>query len=216
MTTTTQPRAYRDPGAWSGPLTALSFLAGVARANSPYPRPWAPPAEVSAYFTKNAVSAGLSATGQLASALSLLGFTRSVATLAARSGRGSRVLRASAIVGGGVAAASLATSAICTAALSGKRGRQQATAAPIARRGFAAGGPVHGVGFGLLCGALGVAGLRTGALPRPVAILAVASAPPGLLAPLYFVARPAGWLVPAGRFPGLIATALARSRMARA
>ena len=63
----------------------------------------------------------------------------------------------------------------------------------LARRAFLAGGPIHGVGFGLLMGALGLAGLRTGELPRPVAITALASVPPNLLGPLYLVAeRPGG------------------------
>ncbi len=66
-----------------------------------------------------------------------------------------------------MATAALATSAICTAALSGRRGREEAVAARLHRRAFQAGGPVHGAGFGLMCGALGLAGLRTGELPAP-------------------------------------------------
>jgi hypothetical protein len=52
---------------------------------------------------------------------------------------------------------------------------------------FAAGGPVHGAGFGALVGALGLAGLRTGELPRPLAMAGLAWAAAGVLAPLYFV-----------------------------
>src|SRR5829696_6803870 len=48
----------RDPGALSGLVAGVGFLAGVgagvARARSPYPRPWASPGEVAAYFTENA------------------------------------------------------------------------------------------------------------------------------------------------------------------
>jgi hypothetical protein len=35
------------------------------------------------------------------------------------------------------------------------------------------------------------------------------------MSPLYFAARPAGWLIPAGRFPGLVATGIAGVRLAR-
>jgi hypothetical protein len=210
--------APRDRGALSGPLTAISFLAGIggatARASAPYPRPWAPPAEVQRYFTENAGSARLSATGQLISAASLARFTASVIKLAGRAGHESRRLQATAIAGGALASASLATSALCAAALSGPRGRQEHSAATLHRRGFQAGGPIHGVGFGLLCGTLGLAGLRTGELPRPLAVTALASAAPGVLSPLYFLARPAGLLIPAGRFPGLIACGIAGVQLA--
>jgi len=81
------------------------------------------------------------------------------------------------------------------------------------RRAFVAGGPVHGAGFGVLVGALGLAGLRTGALPRPLAITALASAAAGLLSPLYFVMEPAAWFIPAGRFSGLLVSGIAGARL---
>lgn len=55
------------------------------------------------------------------------------------------------------------------------------------RWGFIAGGPVHGAGFGTLVGALSLAGLRTGELPRPLALTGLASAAAGLMSPLYLV-----------------------------
>jgi len=177
--------SFRDPGAMSGLLTGVSFIGGVggavALADSPYPRPGSEPAEVRRYFTENSRSARLSATGQLISTASLARFTVSVARLAARSGQGSRGLRAAALAGGGLAAASLATSGLCTLALSGRWGKDDDSAARLARRAFAAGGPIHGVGFGVLTGALALAGLRTGELPRPVAITGLDSAASGLL-----------------------------------
>jgi hypothetical protein len=51
---------------------------------------------------------------------------------------------------------------------------------------------------GLLTGVLALAGLRTGELPRPVAIAGLISAAAGLLSPLYFVKEPAGWFIPVG------------------
>jgi hypothetical protein len=203
----------------SGLLAGVSFIGGVAgasaRADDPYPRPWAQPAEVQKYFTENAGAARLSATGQAVSSLSLARFTASVAKLAGRAGKHAPALQAAAIAGGAVASASLGASALCAAALSGHRGRDETTAATLHRRGFQAGGPVHGAGFGVLCGALGLAGLCTAELPRPVAITALVSAGAGLLSPLYFVARPAGWLIPAGRFPGLIVSGIVGVRLSR-
>jgi hypothetical protein len=48
-----------------------------------------------------------------------------------------------------------------------------------------------------------------------VARLALASAVSGLLSPLYLVAEPAAWFIPAGRFTGLVVTTVAGLRMAR-
>jgi hypothetical protein len=190
--------SFRDPGAMSGLLTGVSFIAGlggaVALADSPYPRPGSEPAEVRRYFTENSRSARLSATGQLISTASLARFTVSVARLAA---------------------ASLATSGLCTLALSGRWGKDDENAARLARRAFAAGGPIHGVGFGVLTGALALAGLRTGELPRPVAITGLVSAASSLLSPLYFVKEQAGWFIPVGRFSGLLVSGIAGVRLGR-
>jgi hypothetical protein len=125
---------------------------------------------VRSYFQENPGAARISVVGQLISAASLARFTASVAKLAARSDRGARGLRAAAIAGGTLAAASLATSAMLGAALTGSPGERDAGAAKLHRRMFTPGGPVHGAGFGLLVGSLGLAGLRTGELRRPLAI----------------------------------------------
>jgi hypothetical protein len=207
------------PGAWSGPLVGASFLGGVAGAmslsDSPYPRPGAQPADVRRYFRGNPGAARVSVAGQLLSAASLARFSASVAKLSGRSGRGSRGLRAAAVGGGVIAATSLAASALCAASLTGSRGEQDASAATLHRLMFAAGGPVHGAGFGVLVGALGLAGLRTGELPRPLAIAGLFSAAAGLLAPLYFVTERAVWLIPAGRFSGLLVSGIAGARLGR-
>ena len=209
--------ALRDRGAVSGLLTGLSFVAGVgggsALADSPYPRPGSEPAEVRRYFTENVRSARLSATGQLVSSASLARFTASVARLAGRSGKGSEGLRKAALAGGALAAASLATSGLHTLALGGRWGKDGEGAARLAQRGFVFGGPIHGAGFGVLTGALALAGLRTGELPRPVAIAGLASAASGLLSPLYFLDERAGGLIPVGRFSGLVVCGIAGVRL---
>ena len=209
----------RDPGAMSGLLTGLSFIAGVgggvALADSPFPRPGSEPAEVSRYFTENSRSARLSAAGQLVSTAALARFTASVARLAGRSGKGSGGLRTAAIAGGGLAVASLATSGLHTLALSGRWGKEDDSAATLARRSFAFGGPIHGVGFGVLTGVLALGGLRTGELPRPVAIVGLIFAASGLVSPLYFLKEQAGWFIPIGRFSGLLVSGIAGVRLAR-
>ena len=217
MTGTARPPS--DRGALSGPLAGASFIAGVAGAmalaDDPYPRPGSEPAQVRRYFGGNAGPARLSAAGQAISAASLVGFTASVTRLAGRSGRGSRALQAAAVAGGGLAAGSLAAAAGYAAALTGPAGDSDAGAATLARRAFVAGGPVHTAAFGVLVGALGLAGLRTGELPRPLAIAGLASAAASLLSPLYFVAEPAGWFIPAGRFSGPVVSGIAGVRLAR-
>ncbi len=206
-----------DPGALSGLLAGLSFIGGIGGANAlaPYPRPGSTPSQLQQYFTQNPGPTRLSATGQAISAVSLARFTASAARLAGRADRGSRVLQTAAVAGGAVAAASLAASAACAAALSGPWGRREASAAALVRREFLAGGVIHTPAFGILLGALGLAGLRTGELPRPVAMTALASASACLLAPLYFVAEPLAWFIPVGRFPGLIVSGIAGVQLAR-
>jgi hypothetical protein len=67
----------------------------------------------------------------------------------------------------------------------------------------------------VLVGSLGLAGLRTGELPRPLALAGLASAAAGLLSPLYSVAEPAAWFIPAGRFSGLLVSGNAGVRLGR-
>ncbi len=210
------PSAAADPGAISGAIAGVAFIAGLAgamaRSEHAYPRPGSSGAEVRRYFTQGSRAPLISIAGQLISAASLARFTASVARLAGRAGPGSRALQAAAVAGGGIATAGLAASAATAAVLTTDRGRDPGR---LARRAFLAGGPIHGVGFGLLIGVLGLAGLRTSELPRPVALTALASVPPNLLGPLYLLAEPAGWFIPAGRFPGLIVAGIAGARLSR-
>jgi hypothetical protein len=213
------PRPSPDPGAWSGVLAAVSFIGGVASAmalaDTPYPRPGTDVAAVQKYFQGSSRAARVSVAGQLVSAASLARFTVSVAGLSGRPGRGARSLRAAATAGGAGAAASLLVSAAASAALTGRQGEREASARALHRLVFAAGGPVHTAAFGVLVGSLAVAGLRTGALPRPLAVAGLASAAAGLLSPLTFVAAPAAVLIPAGRVTGLAVSAIAGARLAR-
>jgi hypothetical protein len=214
-----RPSPPRDRAAWGGPLAAAAFAAGVgagvARAEGSYPRPWAAPGEVRDYFAVNARSARIGAAGQLASAVGLAAFTRAAARLAGRAGAPSGALRTASAAGGALAAGALALSGACFAALGTARGRDEATAARLHRAAFRAGGPVHGAGFGLLCGAVSLAGRRTGELPRGVTAVGLAAGAAGIASPVALAWRPAMYLIPAGRFPGLLVSALAGARLAR-
>lgn len=211
-----------EPGALaalSGPAVGITFVTGfggaMALARNPFPRPGATAEEIRGYFTGSARAARFSATGQLLSALSLARFTATVADLAARSGPGARALRAAAVAGGVLATASLTTAAVTHAKLTSPDAEVDRRAVAMARRVFVAGGPVHCVGFGVLTGVIGLAGLRGGELPRPLAITALASAAAGLLTPLYFLWEPAGWLIPGARFSGLLVSGIAGARLLR-
>jgi len=214
----------------TGPLVGAAFLGGVGTAvklsDHPYPRPGADADAIRTYFTDGARGARVSATGQLVSATALAAFSGAVAAFARRSGRRGIVRRhrgdpaadrlaAAAVAGGTLASAALAASGLHAAALTTRRAADPARAVALHRRAFLAGGPTHGVGFGVLMGALGLAGLRGGTLRRPLAVAAVAAAVPNLLGPLYLVAEPAGWFIPMGRFPGLIVTGVAGAHIAR-
>jgi hypothetical protein len=210
-------RPSGDPGAISGALAGASFIAGVAgamaRSEHRYPRPGSTGAEIRRYFTQRSRAPLVSIAGQLVSAASVARFTASVVRLAGRAGPGSRALRGAAVAGGAIATAGLAASAVYATALTTDRSEDADRAVALARRAFLAGGPIHGVGFGVLLGVLGLAGLRTRELPRPVAVTALASVPPNLLGPLYLLAEPAGWFIPAGRFPGLIVAGIAGAQL---
>ena len=75
--------------------------------------------------------------------------------------------------------------------------------------------PAAGSLRALLLGALGLAGLRTGALPRPLAIAALAAAGVNALAPPVLAFQRAALVMPAGRFPSFVIMRIAGFRLAR-
>jgi hypothetical protein len=120
-----------------------------------------------------------------------------------------------AIAGGALASLSLAASATAAAALTAGPGRDQDRARSLHRFLFAVGGPVHGAGLALLLGALGLAGRRTRALPRPLTTAALASAGVDALAPVVLAVPSAALVVPAGRFPTFFVLGISGVRLAR-
>jgi hypothetical protein len=210
-------RRFDNPAALSGILTGASFVAGLATglslADAPFPQPGADVKDVQKFFQGDAGAERINVTGQLLSAASLAVFSRSVAQLTGRGG--SKLLKAAAIAGGALASTSLAASATAAAALTSAPGRDQDQAKSLHRFLFAAGGPVHGGGLALLLGALGLAGLRTAALPRPLAIAAMAAAGVNAVAPVVLAVPNAALVIPAGRFPTFVILGIAGFRLAR-
>ena len=211
--------AVPDRGAMSGITSAATFLIGIIGANiwsaAPYPRPHSSPDRIREFFRTDPRPARLSAAGQLASAVTLGRFTVSAARLARRANPTSRRLPAAAVAGGATATASLVASAVYTARLTTDRADDDRRALSMHRRAFLAGGVVHGVGYGILVGTIGLAGRRTGLLSPALADVAFASAAAGLLTPLYLVAEPAAWLIPVGRFSGFLVVGQAAVQLAR-
>jgi hypothetical protein len=210
---------FDDPAALSGVLTGVSFVGGLviglSLADAPFPQPGADIKDVQKFFQGSSGAECINVTGQLFSAASLAVFSRSVAQLAGEAGRGSKMLKVAALAGGALAGASLAASATAAAALTTGPGRDKDRAKSLHRFLFAAGGRVHGGGLALLLGALGLAGLRTGALPRPLAIAALAAAGVNALAPLVLAVPRAALIIPAGRFPSFVIMGIAGFRLAR-
>lgn len=208
-----------SPGALGGVLTGVSFIGGLATglslADAPFPQPGADVKDVQRFFQGDAGPERINASGQLLSAASLAVFSVSVARLAGRAGPRSRALQVMAIAGGALASVSLAASATAAAALTTGPGRDEDRARSLHRFVFAAGGPVHGAGLALLLGALGLAGRRTGALPRPLTTAALVSAGVDALAPVVLAVPKAALVIPAGRFPTFVVLGISGVRLAR-
>ena len=206
----------QDTGALSGLLTGVIFVGAlggaIKLAESQIPRPGSDADAIRKYWGGSAKAARFSATGQLISTALLARFTKSVARLAKRSN--SKALEAAAVAGGGFAVVSLTNAAITHARLTGKSKENDELALKMARRVFVSGGPVHGIGFGVLMAALALAGKRTGDLPKPVVIAGLVSAGSSIASPLYFLWEPAGWLIPIGRFSGYIVSGIAGVKLA--
>jgi hypothetical protein len=208
-----------NPGALGGVLTGVSFIGGLATglslADAPFPQPGADVKDVQRFFLGSAGPERINVSGQLLSAASLAVFSASVAQLAGRAGPRSRALQVMAIAGGALARVSLAASATAAAALTTGPGRDEDRARSLHRFVFAVGGPVHGAGLALLLGALGLAGRRTGALPRPLTTAALASAGVDALAPVVLAVPKAALVIPAGRFPTFVVLGISGVRLAR-
>jgi hypothetical protein len=207
----------RYRGALGGLLAGVGFFGGIAAAKAtektPYPRPGCEPEEVRVYFTESATAARLSAAGLALSTAALATFSGTVTGLAGRAEAGSGVLRAAALVGGGFAVATQATSTLATVAAT-LPAIDTPTIVRLREAAFMIGGPVHGVGLGVLVGALGLAGLSTGELSRALATASLATAPVCILGPLTLAAKPTMIALPIGHAIALVVSAVAGTGLA--
>jgi hypothetical protein len=209
-----------DTAALSGPLAGVAFVASLVALNAlsevRYPMPGSEAAVIRRFFSKEHKAARLGAAAQLACAACLGRFAKSVAGLAGRARRESRGLRAASAAGGALASTSLAASALTTVALTTRHAEREESADALYRLMFVTGGPVHGIGLGLLVGALGRAGLLTGELPPRLSKAALASSAAGALSPMALIARPGIVFIPLGRLSALLIIGITGVRLARA
>lgn len=140
-------------------------------------------------------------------------FTVSVTRLAARAAPGSRLLPATAAASGAASVVLLAAAAATHAELTIPAERDDATTLKLASRVFVAGGPVHGVTYGIFIAALAAAARRTGVFGTAATAASAVSAVSGILSPLYFHWEQAGWLIPIGRFSGYVVSSIAGVRL---
>ena len=217
MTTRCRSLSTRLAGV-SGPATGSSFVAAIVGAmvlaHQPIPRPGAAAEDVRTYYRDSATAARFSVAGQAVSILAQAVFTGCVTHLAVRATPGARLLPAAVVVSGAGSVAALATSAATHASLTGASPRDDTTLTRRARLVFVAGGPLHGVAYGVFIAALTLAARRTGLFGRAATITGVVSALAGLASPLYFRWETAGWLIPIGRFSGYLLAGLAGTRLA--
>jgi hypothetical protein len=215
---TSNQAGTRAGGALGGLVAGLGFFGGIAATKatekSEYPRPGTPPEELQKYFTESSTAARLSVAGHAVSTTGLARFTGAVASLARRSGRGGGALRAAALAGGTFAVATQVLSASSTLLLTSKDNHLQTTK-DLREVSYHLGGHLHGVGFGLLTGALGLAGLRTGELPKPVAIASLVAAPLGILGPLTLLKKQTMVALPIGHLLSLLVSGAAGVALAR-
>jgi hypothetical protein len=213
----TMRRTVRDPGAISGLLTGIAFVAAIVGAmriaKNPFPRPGSPADDIRTYYRESAPAARWSVAMQLVSVLSLARFTRSVARLAER-GNEPKIIPAAVTASGEAAAALLAASAATHASLTVPRDIDDETLVRTSQRVFAAGGPIHGVAYGIFTALLAKVGRDTGQLSKPLATTGYVSAAASVLSPAYFKWENAGWLIPIGRFTGYVVSGALGVRLA--
>jgi hypothetical protein len=186
----------------SAALFAGGLAVSVIMAGKAFPSPFAPAADIEAYFLAHPDAVRVSAFSQLGTAIPLAIYA---ATVSARlHNLGIRAPGATiAQVGGVLAAAFLGVSAMTAWALA----QPGVTASPAVVRalqdvGFAAGGPGHVAGLGLLIAGVAVPGLLGRLIPRWLAIAGLAVAAVSELSTLTLLVSGADVLLPAGRFAG--------------
>jgi len=130
-------------------------------------------------------------TGVLSARLRLLGITRGAATVA--------------LAAGTLAAAATVFSALVTWVISRPEVREQATlVGALHDLSFVSGGVAFAVFLGVMIAPMAAAGRGTGVLTRPVGLLGLALGGLAMVSSLGLVWSPFFYLLPIGRFGGLI------------
>jgi len=197
--------AIASTGLFIGSLVSAAALTG----GQLYVSPFAGAAEIARYFAENAFAARVSGTLQFASAVP---FGILTATLYTRQQRlGVRVPGPSIGLFGGVAASVLLMiSGLLTWVLAhvsvemADAAGSPSTAAALALLAFATGGVGFVVGAGLLVASVAVPGLILGLIPRWLAWTGLVLAALSELSFLSLLVEPLQFLLPIGRFGGLI------------
>ena len=215
MSEALRPRPVRRPAEAGPPLPLVAavtlglFVAGIVvpslMANGgAFPSPFSEDGDLRTHLAAHSTAVRIGSLFHFAASVPLAVFTASaVARLHAL---GVRAAGPSiALAGGVLASASLATSACALWVLSRvSPGASPEVARAIRDFAFAAGGPWHVVGLGLLLAGLAVPAGFYRLLPRPVWMSGIALAVVGELATLTFVSTQAAYLIPVARFGGLI------------
>lgn len=180
----------RDRAALSGALSGLAFVVAIGGANrlakGPFPRPGSTAEEIRTYYRDSRAAARFSVAWQALAVLAQVRFTASVARLAARHSRRPGWMRTATLVSGGAAAACLAASAATQSTLTMPIERDDEAVLDTTRRVFVAGGPVHGVAYGVFTALLAESGRDTGVLGSAATRVGWLSAAASLLSPAYF------------------------------
>lgn len=206
--TDSSPRSRRAGGPPLGPLAIVTFaltIAGVASlliGTGSAPDPFAPSADVAAWYTAHALAIRIAATLQLGAAVPLGILAASVYARQLR--LGVRVPGPAIGLYGGVAASLLLlVSALATwAIVAGSDPADPGSSAALGRLAFGLGGVGYAVGIGLLIAGIAVPAYILRLIPRWLAVVGLIIAVVGELAFLSLVLDPLQVLLPVVRFGG--------------
>ncbi|MQA24451.1 MAG: hypothetical protein GEU94_03040 [Micromonosporaceae bacterium] len=209
--------ARRDPAALTGLLFGVVTVVGLFTtaffAEGSYPLPDAPLADVRQFFQTNAGTAQAQAVWQVAASVLLVAFA---CTVSAAIRPFSATLAGVAQAGGVLSGGFFGLSAVLVGVLGSHQfSRAAEVVHPAHLFGFLAGGPAHVVWLGVLVGAMSLAGLRFGMLPRWLSISGLVSATLSLLSALAPMVWEATAFLPLGRFSGILVLAAASVILSR-
>jgi hypothetical protein len=208
-TAATSPKATRDHGPYMGWLYVVLFLVGLigssAIGSAVYPSPYDDASKIQSYFADNHDAVVLMGVTQVAAALALVVFAAGIAALVR-----DRTRLGSGPAGVVQAAGTLSAAFLMLSGLSGWIAvRDEVLAQPAVVRAvhdfaFMTGGVAQVTTFGLFVGTASAAALKAGLLPRWICWLGAVCAAASLASVVAVASEPGAFLLPVGRFSGLI------------